>query len=73
MSDVPPEPRRSGLLGTVRAVAASFFGVRGRKAHEDDLARLNPVHVILVGVAMAVVFVVVLILIAKAVVSGAAA
>lgn len=72
MSDRLPGTRRSGLIDTVKAVGASFFGVRGRRAHEDDLSRLNPVHVILVGVAMAVVFVVVLILIVKTVVSGAA-
>ncbi len=57
-----------GLWDTVRAVAASFFGVRGRRAHEDDIAKLSPVKVILVGIALAVLFVLTLIMIVKAVV-----
>ncbi|MEN9315036.1 MAG: hypothetical protein RIS35_1429 [Pseudomonadota bacterium] len=57
-----------GLLDTVKAVGASFFGVRGRKAHEHDAARLNPVAVIGVGIGLALVFVVVLILIVRTVV-----
>lgn len=57
-----------GFFRTVRAVAASFFGVRGRRAHEDDMAKLKPLHVILVGITMALLFVLTLIMIVKAVV-----
>jgi hypothetical protein len=60
--------RKAGLLDTVKAVGASFFGVRGRLAHERDAARLNPVLVILVGVALAVVVVLTLVVIVKSVV-----
>ena len=59
---------KATLWETVRAVAASFFGVRGRRAHESDMARLNPVHVILVGIGLAALFVLVLVLIVRAVV-----
>jgi hypothetical protein len=62
--------RPLSLLSTVKAVAASFFGVRGGKAHREDIARLNPVHVILVGVALAVAFVLTLIFIVRAVVGA---
>jgi hypothetical protein len=68
----PPRPTRAArasLLETVKAVAASFFGVRGRRAHEQDMSRLNPVAVIAVGVALAAAFVGTLILIVRAVVS----
>ena len=71
----PPDDtpvRKAGLLETAKAVGASFFGVRGRKAHEDDVARLNPVYVIVVGIVLAVVFVLTLLAIARAV-SGSAA
>lgn len=67
--DEPGEPRpRASFLETLRAVGWSFFGVRGRRAHARDVSRLNPVHVIVAGILAAVVFVVVLILVVRAVV-----
>jgi len=60
---------RAGLLDTVKAVGASFFGVRGSRAHERDMQQLNPVHVILVGIGLAVAFVLTLVLVVRAVVS----
>ena len=69
-----PDPKddagggQASLLDTAKAVGASFFGVRGRKAHERDLARLNPVHVILVGVLLAAAFVLTLLFIVRLVV-----
>lgn len=63
-----PERRKASLLDTVKAVGAAFFGVRGGKAHERDIANLNPVHLILVGILLAAVFVVTLLLIVRAVV-----
>lgn len=56
--DLPPAPRRGSLLRTVRAVAWSFFGVRKSRDLERDVAELNPVHVVLVGIAVAAAFVV---------------
>jgi hypothetical protein len=61
--------RTASLLETVKAVGASFFGVRGRRAHERDAARLNPIAVIGVGVALAAGFVVTLLLIVRLVVA----
>lgn len=69
----PPEPLRpapkAGLLETARAVLWSFFGVRGRNAHESDLARLNPIYVILMGLVLAAAFVLGLIMLVKIVTS----
>lgn len=62
------EPPRATLLEMVKAVAASFFGVRGGKAHEQDMKRLNPIAVIGVGIGLAAAFVATLILIVRAVV-----
>ena len=42
---------------TIGAVLWSFFGVRRSASHEADMAELNPVHVIAVGVAAAAIFV----------------
>jgi hypothetical protein len=61
--------RRGSFWQTVRAVAWAFFGVRRGKDHEDDMAKLNPVHVIIAGVLAAALFVVTLLLIVRAVVS----
>ncbi len=63
-----PTERQASLLQTVKAVASSFFGVRGRRAHEQDMAKLNPVVVIGVGIALAAVFVLTLITIVRMVV-----
>ena len=61
--------REAGLLETARAVMWSFFGVRGRSAHESDAARLNPLYVILMGIVLAVGFVVGLVALVRFVVS----
>lgn len=61
--------RKAGFVETVKAVSASFFGVRGSRAHESDMSRLNPVHVIVVGVLLAAAFVTGLILIVRSVVA----
>jgi Protein of unknown function (DUF2970) len=66
MSD--PIQRKASLIDTVKAVAASFFGVRGRKAHEADVAKLNPIVVIAVGIALTALFVLTLLTIIKMVV-----
>jgi hypothetical protein len=49
--------RKGSFLQTVRAVGWSFFGVGRRADLEQDVAKLNPVHVIVAGVLGAVVFV----------------
>jgi hypothetical protein len=37
------------LLRTVRAVAWSFLGIRKGSGLQDDMQRLNPLHVVLVA------------------------
>jgi hypothetical protein len=61
---------KASLIETVRAVAASFFGVRGSRAHERDMSRLNPLAVIAVGIALAVLFVLGLLTVVKLVVGS---
>ena len=72
------EPRaasdRSGSLGqTVRAVAWSFFGVRRRADYEQDVQRLNPVHVVVAGLVGALVFIVALVMIVRWVIASGVA
>jgi hypothetical protein len=61
---------KASLIETVRAVAASFFGVRGSRAHERDMSRLNPLAVIAVGIALAALFVLGLLTVVKLVVGS---
>lgn len=66
--------RKGSFVGTLKAVAWSFFGVRKSKDHADDLARLNPVHLIVAGLLAGIGFVVALVFLVRWVVrSGVAA
>ena len=49
--------RKGSFLQTMKAVAWSFFGVRKSRDYEQDVAQLNPVHVIIAGVIGALLFI----------------
>ncbi|MFN4883201.1 MAG: DUF2970 domain-containing protein [Burkholderiales bacterium] len=61
--------RRPNLLQTVSAVLWSFFGVRQGRDHDRDMAQLNPVHVVITGVVLGVLFVLTLLMIVKNVIN----
>ena len=61
--------RRPNLLQTVSAVLWSFFGVRKGRDHDRDIAQLNPVHVVITGVVLGVLFVLTLLMIVKNVIN----
>ena len=42
---------------TVKAVAWSFVGLRGRQGYEQDVKSINPLHLVLVGLVGVFVFV----------------
>ena len=74
MNQEPPiAPRHGTLLQTLRAVAWSFFGVRRMADHEQDVQRLNPVHVVVGGVLGAALFIAVLVLLVQWVVGSGVA
>ena len=80
MSDKPGQDlkeavgRKASFAQTISAVAWSFFGVRRSKDHENDMAKLNPVHVVIAGVLGAALFVLMLVLLVRWVIgSGVAA
>jgi hypothetical protein len=66
----PETPRKGTLWGTVKAVCWSFFGVRKKSAYQDDLSKLNPLHIIAVAFAMVIVFIVGLVLLVRHVVAS---
>ena len=53
--------RAGSLWDTVKAVGWSFVGLRKRSDLENDGAKLNPLHIIVVGFAAVFLFVVALI------------
>jgi hypothetical protein len=57
LSDSPLHRRRGSLVGTVKAVLWGFLGVRRNADYQKDIASLNPIHIIAVGVGMALLFV----------------
>jgi len=65
--------RRGSFLGTMKAVAWSFFGVRKSGDYEKDVEQLNPVHLVIAGVLGAALFVVVLVLLVQWVLSSGVA
>jgi len=66
--------RKMSFWQTMRAVGWSFFGVRKSADYEKDVNQLNPVHLIIAGLIGAAVFVMVLVLLVKWVItSGVAA
>ena len=60
--------RRASFAQTMKAVFWSFFGVRKGRDHDQDMAQLNPVHVIIAGILAALLFIIVLLMIVRAVV-----
>ncbi|MEN7526652.1 MULTISPECIES: DUF2970 domain-containing protein [unclassified Cupriavidus] len=66
-----PVNRKLSFGQTIRAVLWSFIGLRKGSEHESDMARLNPIHVIIAGLIAAAAFVAILIVIVKIVVSQA--
>lgn len=66
----PSKKPNSSFLKSMKAVLWGFLGVRKGQGHEEDMASLSLIHVIIAGVVGVVIFMVVLLLIVKAVVSS---
>lgn len=58
----PLHKRKGSFVGTVKAVLWGFLGVRRNADYQNDIARLNPLHLVAVGIGMAFLFVLALIL-----------
>jgi hypothetical protein len=53
--------KASSFARSIKLVAWSFLGIRSRQGYQEDLAKVNPMHVVLVGIVGALVLVVALI------------
>jgi hypothetical protein len=56
------------IVDAIKTVLAGMLGVRARADHERESASLNPLHVIIAGVVVVVLFVLTLVAIARFVV-----
>ncbi|MDX3894588.1 MULTISPECIES: DUF2970 domain-containing protein [Pusillimonas] len=57
--------RKLNFFQTLKAVLWGFFGVRKGKGYQEDISKLNPVHLIIAAVIATVLFVVALVMVAK--------
>lgn len=53
----PPDERPPTFWQTIISVAASFFGVQSAKNRQRDFQRGKPVHFIVIGLVMTLLFV----------------
>jgi hypothetical protein len=73
-SDLKAATERPMSFGrTVKAVAWSFLGIRKRAGYEQDVQKLNPVHVIVAGIIGATLFVLALVAMVRWVVGSGVA
>ena len=61
--------KKASFWHSVKLVAWSFLGIRSRAGYQDDLAKVNPMHVVLVGLMGALLLVLALITLATWVVA----
>jgi hypothetical protein len=65
--------RPASFVQTVKAIAWAFFGVRRGADYDKDVAKLNPVHVIIAGIIGALLFVLALVLLVQWVIGSGVA
>ena len=71
--DPDPPPRPATLREVVATVFSSFLGIRKGAAMRKDAVTVKPHQVVLVGLALAAVFVVTLVLVVRLVIRTAGA
>lgn len=66
---LPAATSAPSLFRSIKLVAWSFLGVRSKQGYQEDLSKVNPLHVVLIGVIGAFLLVFGLILFVNWVVS----
>ena len=51
-------PATPSVWRSVKLVAWSFLGIRSNSAYQEDLAKVNPLHVVVVGLVAVLLLVV---------------
>ena len=57
--------RKLNCFQTLKAIAWGMFGVRKGSGYQDDISKLNPVHLIVAGLLCGVIFVASLVLVVR--------
>jgi len=52
------EKNHNSFLHSIKLVGWSFLGIRSKQGYQDDLSRVNPLHVVLVGIVSVLILVV---------------
>ncbi|MDE2419148.1 MAG: DUF2970 domain-containing protein [Burkholderiales bacterium] len=48
---------KTSALRSIKLVAWSFLGIRSRSGYQEDLARVNPMHVVAAGIVGALLLI----------------
>jgi hypothetical protein len=62
--------RKLNFIQTLKAIAWAMFGVRKGTGYQEDIEKLNPVHLVVAGLLFGVLFVVSLVIIVGLVLSS---
>ena len=62
--------RKLNFFQTLKAIAWAMFGVRKGTGYQEDIEKLNPVHLVIAGLLFGVLFVVSLVTIVSLVLSS---
>jgi hypothetical protein len=57
--------RKLNFFQTLKAIAWGMLGVRKGSGYQDDMSKLNPVHLIVAGLLCGVIFVASLVLVVR--------
>lgn len=57
MTSESPQKRKLAFCATLSAVLWAFLGVRRKSDYQQDIEKLNPLHLMAVGIFMALLFV----------------
>jgi hypothetical protein len=62
--------RKLNFFQTMKAIAWAMFGVRKGSGYQEDISKLNPVHLVVAGVVCGVIFVTGLVFVARLAISS---
>jgi hypothetical protein len=57
-TESPAKNSQVSIWSSLKFVAWSMVGIRSRKGYQDDLARVNPIHLVVVGLVSVLLMVV---------------
>jgi hypothetical protein len=69
VTPAPGTPQSGSFWLTLKAVAWALLGIRKREGYESDLQKINPVHLLVVGLVAVLLLVVGLMLLVRWVVA----